>query len=186
MAPSTTTTTTSTALPLLDHTIILIPYAHLLHPPPWLTQHFTITPGGTHADGKTANSLILFKDGSYIELIAFVDDDPECKDGHWWGNRKEGVIDFALTTTGSAATDVMGAVNARLEGAGLGPAARGGLRYADPVRGGRTRPDGEVMEWEVSFPVPVTAGEGEGSGGGGGVTRGEVPFWCHDVSDREL
>jgi len=58
---------------LLDHVIILVPSSIIDSPPEWLTKHFTITQGGTHADGKTHNSLIVFQDGSYIELIAFVD-----------------------------------------------------------------------------------------------------------------
>jgi len=47
-----------------------------------------------------------------------------------------------------------------------------GIGYADPVKGGRTKPDGQAMQWEVTFPT--------------GATRGEVPFWCHDVTAREL
>jgi hypothetical protein len=34
---------------------------------------FAVTPGGEHADGLTRNALIPFKDGSYLELVAFVD-----------------------------------------------------------------------------------------------------------------
>ena len=41
-----------------------------------------MTPGGEHADGLTRNALIPFKDGSYLELIAFVD--PEnTRDNVW-------------------------------------------------------------------------------------------------------
>jgi hypothetical protein len=36
-----------------------------------------------HGDNKTENKLIIFADGSYIELIAFIDDDPKLRDGHW-------------------------------------------------------------------------------------------------------
>jgi catechol 2,3-dioxygenase-like lactoylglutathione lyase family enzyme len=38
---------------------------------------FTVTPGGEHADGLTRNALIPFRDGSYLELVAFLDpEDP--------------------------------------------------------------------------------------------------------------
>ena len=34
---------------------------------------FTVTSGGEHADGLTRNALIPFRDGSYLELVAFLD-----------------------------------------------------------------------------------------------------------------
>ncbi|OCL03243.1 hypothetical protein AOQ84DRAFT_392409, partial [Glonium stellatum] len=76
--------------PQLDHIVILLPHADLLNPPAWLTKHFTISPGGRHADNRTENKLILFQDGSYIELIAFIDDDPARRAGHWWGDASPG------------------------------------------------------------------------------------------------
>lgn len=45
---------------------------------------FTISPGGRHADNRTENRLVIFADGSYLELIAFINDDPEKREGHWW------------------------------------------------------------------------------------------------------
>jgi hypothetical protein len=33
--------------------------------------------------------LILLADGSYIELIAFINDDPALREGHWWVSEKE-------------------------------------------------------------------------------------------------
>lgn len=67
----------------LDHIIVLVPYATLRSPPAWITENFTLAPGGRHADGKTENRLICFQDGSYLELIAFVGDDPKLREGHW-------------------------------------------------------------------------------------------------------
>ncbi|RXW21809.1 hypothetical protein EST38_g4039 [Candolleomyces aberdarensis] len=32
---------------------------------------FTVLRGGTHADGLTANALVVLKEGTYIELISF-------------------------------------------------------------------------------------------------------------------
>ncbi|KAK7990152.1 hypothetical protein PG989_010467 [Apiospora arundinis] len=86
--------------PLLDHVVILVPHAFLTSPPPWLAESFTLYPGGQHRDGVTENVLVFFADGSYLELIAFVDNDTGRKgrSGHRWGAQKEGnVIDWALT-----------------------------------------------------------------------------------------
>lgn len=70
--------------PQIDHIVLLLPYALVTSPPEWLTSAFTISPGGRHADNRTENRLILFADGSYLELIAFINDDPEKREGHWW------------------------------------------------------------------------------------------------------
>lgn len=45
-----------------------------------------------------------------------------------------------------------------------------GIYYDQPQAGGRLRPDGTELRWKVTFPA--------------GVTRGGVPFWCHDVTPR--
>jgi hypothetical protein len=57
---------------------------------------FTVQRGGTHADGVTHNALIGFADGSYVELIAFLQPAPGRR---WWeaGQRHgNGFVDFAL------------------------------------------------------------------------------------------
>lgn len=38
---------------------------------------FTVTPGGEHADGLTRNALVPFADGTYLEIVAFVDSTDE-------------------------------------------------------------------------------------------------------------
>lgn len=68
----------------LDHVVMLLPYELITKPPAWITDNFVVSPGGTHADGKTENRLVLFQDGTYLELIAFVNDDPDKRKGHWW------------------------------------------------------------------------------------------------------
>jgi hypothetical protein len=153
----------------LDHIIILVPYDTLLHPPPWVTDNFTLTPGGRHADGKTENKLICFADGSYLELIAFINDSPHHRSGHWWGNKPYGIIDFAFTSRESAQEQ-----HARLASRLSGNAD--GVRYQTPVEGGRTRDDGQELKWHVTFPDVTTTG----------FQRGELPFFCHDVTDRKL
>lgn len=66
------------------------------------------------------------------------------------------------------------------------------VEYQPPVAGGRTRPDGVDVKWvrvrsyffmtstltsqqEVTFPVV-----------GENYQRGQLPFWCHDVTPREV
>jgi hypothetical protein len=145
----------------LDHFVILVPYKYLADPPAWLKDNFTISPGGRHADGKTENRLILFQDGTYLEIIAFIDDDPEKRKGHWW-DKPYGIVDFALTTKDDF--DYAGLLR-HLKDSGSG------ISYAEPKAGGRLRPDGVELKWKVTFPL--------------GAERGEVPFWCHDVTPRE-
>jgi len=49
--------------------------------------------------------------------------------------------------------------------------------HADPIRGGRQRPDGVKVEWDVTFPHGDRGGQG---------SRGRLPFFCHDVTPREV
>lgn len=146
--------------PQLDHVILLLPHKDVLNPPAWLSNYFTISPGGAHADGKTENRLVLFRDGTYLEIIAFIDDDRKLREGHWW-DKPFGIVDYAFTTSSEPE---FSALNARLGKTGTG------VSYAEPKKGGRKRPDGVTLEWQVTFPE--------------GVERGAVPFWCHDVSPR--
>jgi hypothetical protein len=144
----------------LDHVILLLPYDMLANPPSWITDNFTVSPGGRHGDNKTENRLILFRDGTYLELIAFINDDPEKRKGHWW-DKPFGVVDYAYTTTKLDHDGIVG----RLKDRGLD------LSYGKPRSGGRLLPDGREVNWEVTFPK--------------GISRGNIPFFCTDVTPRE-
>ncbi|KAK6840873.1 hypothetical protein PG987_001733 [Apiospora arundinis] len=157
--------------PLLDHVVILVPHAFLLSPPPWLAESFTLYPGGQHRDGVTENVLVFFADGSYLELIAFVDNDTGRKgrSGHRWGAQKEGnVIDWALTllsdpTTGDdEPTDVPESTRAEFGEIqrGVKAAGAGGDRWA--------------------------TSSAEDAAPGKPLEPGVLPFWCLDVTDRLL
>ena len=66
---------------------------------------FTVTPGGEHADGLTHNALVAFEDGSYLELVAFLD--PHDPRDNVWGWRTflpvgGGLIEYCAAS-GSAA-----------------------------------------------------------------------------------
>ncbi|KAE9972879.1 hypothetical protein EG327_009355 [Venturia inaequalis] len=159
-------------IPCLDHIIILVPRTYLTNLPSSITSAFTIYPGGTHADNKTSNSLILLKSGVYLEFIAFIDDDPARKAGHWWGTKTPGsIIDFALT---SDSVDEVEIVRKALDTLKDGDKGRElVVGYQESKRGGRKRPDGTSVEWTVTFPTPS-------------IERGTIPFWCHDITPREL
>ena len=96
---------------------------------------FRVTPGGEHADGLTRNALVPFRDGSYLELVAFVD--PEGTADNVWGWRKfssrEGLIDYC------AASDDLGQEVRQLR--------EMGFRTDGPHDGGRRLPDGGEIRW---------------------------------------
>lgn len=163
-------------IPILDHIVILVPHATLLHLPSWLTDAFTVLSGGRHADGVTENKLVLFRDGVYLELIAFVPGREEGRRSHNWGRRREGhIVDWANSLARGEAD--LEAVRRRVAAAG------GGIRYGGPKPGGRVRPDGVALEWAISSPCI----DDEGSGSTlRGFVGGEAPFWCLDRTPRDL
>jgi hypothetical protein len=158
----------------IDHVIILLPYKDLLNPPAWLTDNFTISPGGRHLDGRTENKIIIFQDGTYIELVSFINDDPNLRQGHFWGDKDFGFIDFALTGPNF---DYAG-LRTRL--CQLGSLL--GVDYALPQDGGRKRPDGQEVRWKVTFPLSQYSSERQHPAS----RRGEIPFWCQDETPRNL
>lgn len=125
---------------------------------------FTVTPGGTHADGKTHNALITFADGSYIEVLAFLD--REHSYNHPWRHRLdegEGIEDFAVGSDDLAVDAARMRSEDEPAGQEMGPV----------VDGGRRRPDGQELRWRTArFVQP----------------RGEavLPFLIQDVTAREL
>ncbi|MBI3636582.1 MAG: VOC family protein, partial [Candidatus Rokubacteria bacterium] len=62
---------------------------------------FTVVEGGRHPVG-TYNALIAFADGSYVELIAFYEGNPNHR---WWEPLQKGggLVDFCMQTNDLAA-----------------------------------------------------------------------------------
>ncbi len=152
----------------LDHLILFLPVdpsTSFPKLPSFFEENFTLTPGGTHADGLTSNVLILLADGCYIELISFISPQKDVS-SHWWasGAQKFGWMDWCLTNTLSP-RDSWEAI--------------GGTKgsHGEPVEGGRKRADGMDVKWAVTFP------KGEH---GGQDSRGRVPFFCHDITERQV
>jgi catechol 2,3-dioxygenase-like lactoylglutathione lyase family enzyme len=97
---------------------------------------FTVTPGGRHPIG-THNALIGLADGSYLELIAFFEPNPQ----HRWYRRLQeggGLIDFCMQTD-----DVDGDVEAFRDA---------GVPISDRRPLSRVRPDGYTVRWTLSIP----------------------------------
>lgn len=138
----------------LDHLVILVPDLDAAIAD-YRQLGFTVQPGGTHADGGTHNALVVFADGAYLELIAFLRPHPS----HRWGGHAarghSGFVDFALLPSSVGA--VVADANSR------------GLAYTGPFDGGRLRPDGEHLVWQMGLPPAP-----------------ELPFLCGDVTPRAL
>ena len=116
---------------------------------------FTVFSGGVHHGGVSHNALVVFADGAYFELIAYLRPDPH---NVWWTHLTEigeGLVDFAVAP-GDTQEDIA-AARAR------------GLSLAGPTTGGRVRPDGVRLDWQIVRPE----------------TR-DLPFWCGDVTSRHL
>lgn len=94
---------------------------------------FSVLAGGRHPGRNTANALIVFDDGAYLELIAYSAPSPEER---WWrvlDVAGEGLVDFALWPL-----DIDAAVAAARER---------GLAELTAVPGARNRPDGVRIAW---------------------------------------
>jgi hypothetical protein len=148
----------------LDHLILFLPVdpdTNLPNVPNLFSKNFTLTPGGIHADGITSNTLILLADGVYIELISFIDSSKVPT--HWWGPDATylGWKDWCLTNSKSPEENYKKVKET----------------HAEPIRGGRKRADGVDVAWAVTFP------KGDH---GGQDTRGRIPFFCHDVTPRDV
>ncbi len=125
-----------------DHAIIL---AHdlqqaIVH---YQAQGFNAFFGGEHAGGKTHNALIVFADGSYLELLAptspalLNDIDPNDHTSFLFLlTQSEGLGGYALLSEGLEA-DV-----AAMQARGLG------VTLSNP--NGRARPDGKQLRWRTA------------------------------------
>src|SRR5262245_10497309 len=115
---------------------------------------FTVIPGGQHPVGSH-NALIAFKDGSYLEIIAFY---REAIEHRWWEPLVKGerLVDFCFQTD-----DLRGDTN---------KLRQAGVEINDPVPWSRKRPDGFELKWLLSLAT--------------GSHRGVAPFLIEDVTPR--
>jgi hypothetical protein len=123
---------------------------------------FTVVPGGEHAGGQSHNALIAFRDGTYVELFAFIDPERQSAQALWtrlW--QGSGLADFALLS--ASLDDELAAISER------------GVRYPDATDLGRLRPDGERLAWRMSVPSDSQTASGHG-----------WPFLIEDTTPRSL
>jgi catechol 2,3-dioxygenase-like lactoylglutathione lyase family enzyme len=116
---------------------------------------FTVYPGGVHHGGVSHNALVVFADGAYFEIIAYREAAPV---NRWWRvltTAGEGIVDFAVLPENTEKD--LHAARAR------------GLDVEGPTAGGRLRPDGVRLDWQIVRPATT-----------------DLPFWCGDVTPREL
>lgn len=143
----------------IDHLVILV--RDLEHATEdYETLGFNVMPGGEHADGLTHNALIPFKDGGYLELVAFLDpDDPRDNVWSWrsFADSGVGLVDYCVASD-DLARDVE-------------VLRKGGFSVAGPNEGGRRLPDGTEIRWRVArFEQPGRV----------------LPFLIEDLTDRTL
>ncbi|MBL8153952.1 MAG: VOC family protein [Anaerolineae bacterium] len=124
------------------------------------TAGFIVIPGGQHADGLTHNALIVFQDGTYLELLAPTPQAQITASRSGQGflpllRQGEGLATFALQSDDLAADRA-----ALLE--------RGMMAGITPVAG-RVRPDGVELRWQTAW-----------------LTDGWQPFFIQDITTRSL
>ena len=164
----------------LDHLILLLSPADFKDVPAWLGDNFHIIEGGTHSQGTSHNKLIIFQDGTYLELFSWVQPPPNevapYADFPSWADKPEScLIDFALT--GDDAHGKYNEVKARLKELLLN-GEQLNVTYNEPAAGGRRRKDGKELRWVTTRPRRLTAQDD--------AEDPQVPFFCHDISPREL
>jgi catechol 2,3-dioxygenase-like lactoylglutathione lyase family enzyme len=117
---------------------------------------FTVAPGGDHPGRASHNALVVFADGAYLELIAWKAPAP---DDRWYrdlGRAGEGLVDFALLPSDTAALARV-ARERRL------------ATFSGTVDGGRLRPDGVQVRWQTARNATA-----------------DLPFLCGDLTPRAL
>lgn len=95
--------------------------------------------GGKHANGLTHNGLVVFKDGSYLELIGLIEPGNTSEGDFYELVRRdgsEGYTGFALLTEDIAAE--------------IDRIRRHGISASDIQAGSRTRTDGAIIRWKIS------------------------------------
>jgi hypothetical protein len=118
-------------------------------------------------------------DGAYLELLSFTHPEShyppsspsrDARRHQPWANKSCGWVAYSFLGAPRATPPLSELINERLNDAGST------TRYAAEVAGGRARPDGVEVEWEITPPARWAEKEGG--------TR--LPFFCGDVTPRDL
>ncbi|KAL6237144.1 hypothetical protein BDW75DRAFT_249411 [Aspergillus navahoensis] len=159
----------------IDHLLLQFSQEQFDPIPTWISDNFTVIDGGVHTGGLSRNKLIVFKDGTYLELYNWITKPDD------WRKRLPG--DFALTAlepiSAEASRDRI--VNALASEPGDGGI---GVTYLPPQEGGRKNTEGVDICWKI-----VKAGytQGESTPRDEFYPRGrtDAPFFCHDLTPRK-
>lgn len=118
---------------------------------------FTVRFGGVHASGATQNALIVFQDGTYLELMAPTGEPakPNTADYTFLFARGEGFAGFCLSSDDLTADAAL----IQAQGGNIGSISEGG----------RVRPDGVEMRWRTAW-----------------IDEQSLPFVMQDLSPRNL
>ena len=159
----------------LDHLVVVVPSLEEGRAA-FEAAGFTVTPGGRHEGIPTENALVVFADGSYLELLAARDPGlrPHLRErarGEDWARTLH-----EATALGRRFLPLLagpdGVADLVLRGAPLARLAREARRRGHVLTGPtamqRVRPDGEVLSWQLLLPE-----------------RLEIPFLIEDVTSRE-
>ncbi len=143
-----------------DHAVIVVPALDEAVQR-YAAAGFVVTPGGRHDVLPTANALVAFADGSYLELLAPRDEEAHAslrlrsqRPGWAAGLRRGSAIGrrFLPRLVGPA-----GVRDLVLAGNGLARFAaesrRRGFVMTGPVAMSRERPDGVRLEWALVLPA---------------------------------
>ncbi|KAM0187305.1 hypothetical protein ACHAPI_011218 [Fusarium lateritium] len=169
-----------------DHVVLLVDTPFFENLPAWVTDNFTVTAGGYHDGQPSRNKLVIFADGSYLELFNWYDTPPTLNDENlpmrFWGPKTPGLIDFAVTDTTHSAEESVDMVNQRL---GQEPEKDSGLgiKFGKPIAGSRKKADGMEIKWKVTRPE-FSNGNNTPEQHLFADGRIDVPFFCHDVTPR--
>jgi hypothetical protein len=137
---------------------------------------------------SSRNKLIVFADGTYLELFNWFDKPPDedAKDQPMrvWAKKEPGLIAFALSSL--PPSTIEGHFDARVARIEAVDGDGGlGVAYTPPKAGGRMRKDGVEVKWKVSNPEfhksVNTPDETLFSNG-----RLDAPFFCYDVTSRDV
>ncbi|KAL4779562.1 hypothetical protein BJX76DRAFT_75801 [Aspergillus varians] len=159
----------------IDHLLLQFNQEQFETLPSWISDNFTVIDGGVHAGGLSRNKLIVFTDGTYLELYNWITKPDD------WRKRLPG--DFALTALDpiSAEASQQRIVDALGNNPGDGTI---GVTYSVPREGGRKNAEGVDVRWKIVKPEYTRA---DSTPPDEFYPRGrtDAPFFCHDITPRK-
>ncbi|KAL4907382.1 hypothetical protein BDW74DRAFT_123756 [Aspergillus multicolor] len=159
----------------IDHLLLQFSQEQFDPLPSWISDNFTVIEGGVHTGGLSRNKLIVFKDGTYLELYNWITKPDD------WRERLPG--DFALTALAPISAEasrerIVKALESEPRDGKLG------VTYLPPRDGGRKNPEGVDIRWKI---VKAQYTQAESTPPDEFYPRGrtDAPFFCYDLTLRK-